>query len=486
MRKIHALIRNEWSKALHRVSVYVILGIAIGLIILASIGVYAVGQLGDFSSFYIDPDDYYDSNIEFDQNQIADLEKKLESAHADDKAMLEQDLAYYRADLDANQRYKEKKIDPFASGTDFIADIISAISREKSRTEGPDLVYLQRLESIYASEDYADWIAFQKDNYKKNSTDAGEAQIYCDLLDMQYEADPTGRHSPESLDSTLGTILSDRISIYKGYDQRNSRPLSEKRRTELENENAVLTYRVEQNLLDTEGYAATMLSATTYVGQVMVLILVIILAGSAISSELATGSIKSLIIAPIRRWKIFTAKLVMLVEIGLGATLIAYLLPSLLQIIFYGPSSAYPYLYATYGQVHMIPYFFYRILCALVAYIDVFVLTLFAFTMSSLTKNTAASVGVTMATYFAGGIVNSVVDTLSALGSTGRWMKFLPSQNLSLADRFFPFAGGQDVLTALVGEIGTKGSLTFCLIYLAVAAFCMLFTAFDSFTRRDI
>lgn len=488
MRKILALMRNEWSKNLHRVSVYVILGVAVGLTILASVGIFAVGSLVEDDVFYSPSDDYdyYESTIAFDQQQIEEQERKLAGASGEDKQAIEQSLAYYRAEMDAMQRYQEKKIAPFSAERDFLSDIISEIQRENANTEGKDIIYLQRLESIYESENYEDWIAFQKDNYQRYYSDPAEAAIRCEMLDMLYSAEPSGRKISEALNTAVNEICNDRLMLLKDYDLSSYRPLSEKRRCQLEDEIAVLTYRVEHDMLDTEGFAWIMLSTSTYIGQVMVLILIIILAGSAISSELATGSIKSLIIAPVRRWKIFTGKLLMLIEIGLAATLVIYLIPSLLQVLFYGPSSAYPYLYAVHGKVHSIPFFFYRILCALVAYIDVFILTLFAYCMSALTKHTAASVGVTMAVYFAGNAVNSVVMTLSALGTSGRWMKFLPSQNLSLTTRFFPYASGQDVLTALIGETNTKGSLTFCLIYLAVAAFCLVFTAYDAFTRRDI
>ena len=88
-----------------------------------------------------------------------------------------------------------------------------------------------------------------------------------------------------------------------------------------------------------------------------------------------------------------------------------------------------------------------------------------------------------MAVYFGGSMVMQI---LQLMGLSGEWIKFVPFTNMdNLQTQFFPFS----TVSQMVSDIGINLSvpkLGFSLCYLAVLSVCMIYTAFDSFTRRDI
>ena len=108
---------------------------------------------------------------------------------------------------------------------------------------------------------------------------------------------------------------------------------------------------------------------------------------------------------------------------------------------------------------------------------------LFAFMLSVITRNTAASVGISIGVYFGGSMAMGIVTQLFR----GEWIKFIPFSNLSLSNKFFPYSGVNDILSEMTGvETVGSTSLAFSLCYLAVLCICLLYIAKDSFCRRDI
>jgi ABC-type transport system involved in multi-copper enzyme maturation permease subunit len=104
-----------------------------------------------------------------------------------------------------------------------------------------------------------------------------------------------------------------------------------------------------------------------------------------------------------------------------------------------------------------------------------------AFMLSVITRNTAASVGISIAVYFGGNLANTFIS----LFATGEWAKFIPFNNMSLASRLFPDPMGSFGMN-IFGYQSVVPSITFSAVYLAVLVICMGYIALDSFNRRDI
>ena len=265
-------------------------------------------------------------------------------------------------------------------------------------------------------------------------------------------------------------------------------PLSPQRRDAVANELAVLVYKLE-NGLSTQfqspapGDIAT--SSMIGIGMFMSSLLMAILAGSAVSSEISTGSIKSLIISPARRWKIYLAKLIALASTAAFLGVVLYIVAMVAQGVFFGFGSGASYIYAVNGMARELGYYSYKLALLAVNYIDVVIYMMMAYMLSIITRNTAVSVGLSIAVYFSSNIIRAFLTLFQGKD----WVRFIPFVNMSLAGRVFPFdTSSQSLGGFLTGSIDISAGipLNFSVIYIVVLLFCMGYIGLDSFNRRDI
>jgi len=99
-----------------------------------------------------------------------------------------------------------------------------------------------------------------------------------------------------------------------------------------------------------------------------------------------------------------------------------------------------------------------------------------ALMLSTLTRNTAASVGISIGILFGGSIAFTVLSKLLY----GEWLKFLPFANFDFASKIFPF----DPSITTTSSVTT--TLTFSTIYILAAISLLFYIGLDSFNRRDI
>jgi ABC-type transport system involved in multi-copper enzyme maturation permease subunit len=106
---------------------------------------------------------------------------------------------------------------------------------------------------------------------------------------------------------------------------------------------------------------------------------------------------------------------------------------------------------------------------------------LLALMLSTVTKSTATSVGISIATYVGSGTIMSIINAFVTMD----FVKFIPFNNLSLVDKIFPnsvsYITMQNASTML-----NQVSVGFSLVVLGVCTVLMLTTMFDSFNKRDI
>lgn len=327
-----------------------------------------------------------------------------------------------------------------------------------------------------------------------------EKQIASESLDLWYQIDPSGgtdgKYDYNDVNSTLENITSlktelyNEVSIEYTWNGETFSALTPEKKENLENSIAILEHRIEtKNLvIGTDSMlSSTGKSLAISAGSFLAAMLLLIVAGSSVSQEIATGSIKSLIIAPVRRWKIFLAKLLSVLTLGVFSLLILFVFSNISMSLIFGTDTMVSYVYASHGVVHSIPYLLYDVLSLFVGNVDLLVYLVLAFMLSIISRNTALSVGLSIGTIFSG---STAVGILSALPIGRRlWMDFLPFTNFNLAADVFPFSSymlspemGMMMNTASTARPG----LLFSCVYLSVLIICMLYIGFDSFTRRDI
>ncbi|MBR5975159.1 MAG: ABC transporter permease subunit [Clostridiales bacterium] len=266
-------------------------------------------------------------------------------------------------------------------------------------------------------------------------------------------------------------------------------PLTSARRAQIEDSLLILDYQITHDKLpnETTELGVATKQVTHRAARFFLVIMMIIIAGSSISQELATGSIKSLIIAPVKRWKIFTAKLLSIFTWGLFGSILITFLSTLSTMICIGSSSLPPYYYVSGGAVKVMPHLLFTLLYFLVDNISLFIYILTAFMISCLTRNTGISVGVSAGLLLGA----SISTTLNSMFGHQLWIDFLPFSNMDLLSNVFPHLGLIGYLDSdMAGLFGVADyhaiPFSFSVTYLIVLSLILLLIAYDGFVRRDI
>ncbi len=512
MRKILKLCHNELIKISRRASIIV-------MTLLMVVGIFAIGGFikliyssSMFSYDYStsDPSGY----LEELETEIAELHRQLETIEPADEEYPYSigNLLDLTADAERCRMILEDNTlsEILQNGYNYMSGVVDSLSMlraaaeiEKTYPESAVICQqytgyediesmLREYENVYAEHDYNAYISLQKKEIKNNPfLSDNEKAIEIEALELYLKADPNGENMGYELQSAISGVISGKKILLTNMATNytgTSVPLSTDQREQLKDAVDATVYKLENGYIsldsDTEASAAEAgMSAMISVAFFLILIMMILLAGSSVSQEITSGSIKSLIISPTRRWKIYTAKLTTLFLTGLVLTVAAYLLSTLTTQVLFGKLGYEPYVYMSNGTPHLISPFVYGLLNILLDYLMVFVFMAFAFMLSVVTRNTAAAVSIPLGTYFIGSTVSAF---LQMFGITGEWTKFLPFSHLSLSEKVFSTENLLNNMNFGVIQIDSSPSLLFSVIYLAVLLFCMLYTAFDSFTRRDL
>ncbi len=510
MTKIKALYINEMIKTSKKISILVMAAI----MLFGTIGFGALMKIQEKSmeqvDYRMDDQEWMREEMKRTINDLEDeaenLQTRLEGIDKEaDPAAYEETLemiASNQDNLDINELALDQGIMLMFSNnylTDTLYETVSLkeqirqLEKQDDTDSKEEATRLQELlekyQQLIIDKNFSTFIELKKeaaaaDSYMSES----DKQIESERLDLWFKIDPTGgienNNNSYMIQETLNIFSTTKRSLADGLDYSNSGspiPLTPSRQSDLENELAVLIYQTENDLdVSSAGgsLASTALDGMASFGITMIVLMILILAGGAVSQEIATGSIKSLIIAPVKRWKIFLAKLLSLLTVGALALIVHYLITLVSYGLLFGFDTMPPYVYAISGQADSMSPALYLFAEQGIRFIEVIVFMSFALMLSVLTRNTAASVGISMAAYFGTSIAKQILYFLPA----AEWIKFMPFDHLNLTTKFFPYAAQE--MYGMVNNNET--SLLFSLVYIAVALACMLYTALDSFNRRDI
>ena len=196
----------------------------------------------------------------------------------------------------------------------------------------------------------------------------------------------------------------------------------------------------------------------------------IIIAGGIIASEYAGGTIKSLLINPVARWKFLVAKYVTIISVALILLFILFMSNLLFTGLFYGFSGINaPFLNVVNGEVVRGSAMFYTISLYLLGSVGVIVLATFAFMLSALVRSSALAIGLGVCLFFGGFMVVQMLQ----------FMGFYQAR--------FIFFANTDLIAVMNGSSGfVHHTLTFAIIIIAVHMLIFLWTAWDAFTRTDV
>jgi ABC-2 type transport system permease protein len=251
--------------------------------------------------------------------------------------------------------------------------------------------------------------------------------------------------------------------------------------TKLRNDIAIDEYTLERNIetymvpddgdnyFDMNGFLPVFSNSTMLI--MVINVLIIIVAGSIISTEFSSGTIKFLLINPIKRWKILVAKYLAVLTVGIIMLVIYYVFNLLLAGIFFGfGDMGAPLLSVVNGKVHAGSSLLYVAWKYILGSLGVLTMATFAFAVSSLVRNSALAIG--LGTFLLLSGYGAVFILASGLHwDWARYILFANTDINMIINNQTPFLGH---------------TVGFALIVTAVYMVVFLLTAWDAFVRRDV
>lgn len=462
MGKFGRLVKNEYIKLLKKVSTWI-------MIALIAIGAFGYAGLSLVAKISINSMD-----MERDNNYTEIYyQEEMDSLKKTKPAGWEQDVARYQFLLD-HKIYDSQSWQYDATSTMFDlqeselpAAEIQALSTgfTKAVTDADWKLYLQTwLDAMQANqsaftENYED-ITWLNRYCLEHEIEPDEDNADYRLAE-QYSAAKSGLSMLDA-DKAGGTVVEE--SEYQ--DAKDAVLLAEHRL------NNHITFDISENSSWTQ--TGVFNFWTVFAGSTGLLsfigVLMIIVAGSIVASEFSQGTIKFLLINPVKRWKILTAKYVTSITVGYGMLLLTYLLSVIITMILFGTGDmGASYLYVADGAVKSIPGFLYVLRNYLLSSVNILVMASLAFALSSLVRSAALAIGVGMFAMLGGNIVISVMSLLKL-----DWGRFLIFSNT-------------DLLTIINGNAPFMGqTVGFAVGVIVVHIFTFLLIAWDGFIRREV
>lgn len=473
MSKFLKLVRNEWRKQTLKKSFWVLLS----LVVVIAAGWSVLNVLLTTSAF--ETETYYGTDFEgFAKEQIAWAEQFVNEVDGDGE--LTEYALNYRAEADAFRYLVEMDSD----FDDWLYTLNVAHEMFYARHCGNEALY-QRLRTVCDNRDIKGYYEY----YRDIQTDANPqyAAQYREITDwcIQNEVEPSGsdwRYSLafQALDSAVA------VAKQKQLQADGSSAFSEETLKKEENKYAILQYRMENlmefnpaaNLLSEDevyrtggsgGAFWTSLAGTTSLLTLVGLICIVI-GGSIVSGEFSQGTVKFLLMNPVKRWKILMSKyattllmgLLMAVVLLLGAALAALCMGG-------GGEMLLPMITAKDGVAVLSSPLLELLKQYALAGVKVVVMTTLAFALSSLLRSSAVATGVSLFAFLSGSLL---VTLLQGFGFD--WARYLLFANMDF----------NAVLRGTTGFPNHSPLTAVVVVILHMVVFIL--TAWDGFVRREV
>lgn len=321
-----------------------------------------------------------------------------------------------------------------------------------------------------------DWRGFCQYRLDNDILTEGEKWEYQYRLDKDISFDK----SNEKKNDLIMTVANAKNTIATMGDAKSD---GQNSRAKLEDNIKLALYQLDNDKLDNTANQMTLfetsepeqitfwtvfLTSTSLV--TVVALLAIVIAGGIVSSEFSQGTVKFLLINPVKRWKILMSKYFTVITVGyiMLCILFVVMIPITgLMLGFDGFST--PYIYVSGGEVKEMPTLLYAAEQYLMKSVEMVVMSTLAFAISSLVRSTALAIGVSVFTMCIGSTVTQLLGQLEQ-----DWARFLVFANTDLAS------------ISKGGSIFAQHSLTFAVGVLIAHMVVFLLTAWDGFTKRSV
>ena len=479
------LIENELRKIFKKKTIYILLIITVGYILLSNI---MIKITNDGYTYYY----YYEGDIQYYESMLSDLNPNNES-----------DLSTY---IDFQSQLELLKLTKEYGNNSWQAYVINNMLSTYINTitlyEYSDEITKEAYEKAKSSYDIAleklasdDWKYFVnqdleyiktslqeqyslKENTSENQTIASiETTIY--NLELQKQIDEWRlekniSYAPGFLNSSLQQYYNSTISLNE-YSNKNIEELSADELQYYQHalENSNLNKYYIESMISLESNSRDLFINLFGNYELFILIISIVIAGSIISDEFSKGTIKLLLVKPYSRLKILFSKFIVCMFILILTMIFIYTFQLVIGGIINGfdglsiPAIVYNFDNNEVETMNILLYVGLIGICKLPMYI---LLATLAFTFSTLFTSTALAVSVP----FLGYIASSLINQFALLYNIKQIIYFVtPNWDLS----YYLFGG-----TPLFKETTLTFSIIICLVYLVV----MLVINSIVFKKRDI
>lgn len=236
-----------------------------------------------------------------------------------------------------------------------------------------------------------------------------------------------------------------------------------------------LENNIEFNVKDSIEGNDSNFNCWTALGQSQMLVTLVglflmIVAGSIVSNEFSQGTIKFLLINPVKRWKILVAKYVTCILTGGVFVLLCYVLSVLSSGIFFGfTHMGADYIDCVNGNIIITSGLWYEFKMYLLQSVGIVVMATLAFAISSLLRSSSLAIGV------------SVFLLLSGSG----FVRILSEFKFDWA-RYLIFANTDLVSISKGGSIFPNHTLSFAIGVIVTHMIVFFLIAWDGFTKREV
>lgn len=496
MTGLRPLIHNEFIKSVKRSTVVLFIVMLVLTIAIGGIMFLLSGLVQDMAydvDFFVDIDEMIDS-ARAEYNGSGDADSKLASAYElayceAQKYLLETDdynIVAYKSAMyaDVLDMYAAAKFQKYCN------DILSMYPdiSEQTLNEYSSLLEVDATQATVKAREYRqinsfdEYIDYMKKQIDISNLTKAQKEIERKALEYHVMIDPEGKdvYAAQSVQRyrTLAYSLEDKYD----YETNNS-VLPYDKASEYEKELKVLEtgFRkdAETNMqrVNSEGAASAMMS----ISMSFVMIILIVLSGGMISSEINSGSIKSMVIAPVKRYKIILSKIITVALYGLGLTVIAYLITLIMiSVVGGGLSASMPYVTSF---LLVIPGPLFLLIRFLIYYFEAMVYAMFAFMLSVVTRNTSIAVAIPLLIDM---VISGIISTISLFSSNhivNTIINCLPTSHFDIVSRLFDSSALN--LEVLYTSADTPSPIV-SFVYLFALALGMVFLSIDTFKNRDV
>lgn len=440
MARFFRLVKNEYIKVFKKLSTKII----IVLIIICALGLSGIAL---FAKHNMESNNYSSYDATGDYQQTINW---LKDTNGDPNEIA---MWQYLMDNDIDS-------------DDWRYDVLSAVFADGTGDMSGIKKYL----------DDNDWRGFCQYRLDNDILTEGEKWEYQYRLDKDISFDK----SNEKKNDLIMTVANAKNTIATMGDAKSD---GQNSRAKLEDNIKLALYQLDNDKLDNTANQMTLfetdepeqitfwtvfLTSTSLV--TVVALLAIVIAGGIVSSEFSQGTVKFLLINPVKRWKILMAKYFTVITVGYIMLCILFVVMIPITGLMHGfDGFSTPYIYVSGGEVKEMPTLLYAAEQYLMKSVEMVVMSTLAFAISSLVRSTALAIGVSVFTMCIGSTVTQLLGQLRQ-----DWARFLVFANTDLAS----ISKGYSIFA--------QHSVTFAVGVLIAHMVVFLLTAWDGFTKRSV